>query len=352
MESDHEKYIHDIDKVIKRLDFLGNNWENDLDDIQDRIMKGRWWDGLIELLNGSVEMKRLLIISRKIVNTKEEVTSRIEEKLDDLKATTSMGFGKLSESQTIEKKVDTLQNTTVTMANELEKLVKMSKQELKEEVTDRIDTAVASISQRKVRDRNLIMFIDNSEDDNEIDYGAEIRAVFKYLGVEDEYQEAHVIQDGKARNQKIALRIHFDDDRIVSKALAKAHSLKFYRSKVFLARDMSFFERMKVRNLVKLLREKILCDPTHRWKIINGEIVNVGIFKKQSPNRRTPEMFYCDHISMHLDRENITGNSLDTESVPEQSDTESEGSSIPDSYRSDESIETTIRRSRRILARN
>ena len=84
MESDHEKYIHDIDKVIKRLDFLGNNWENDLDDIQDRIMKGRWWDGLIELLNGSVEMKRLLIISRKIVNTKEEVTSRIEEKLDDL----------------------------------------------------------------------------------------------------------------------------------------------------------------------------------------------------------------------------------------------------------------------------
>ena len=110
--------------------------------------------------------------------------------------------------------------------------------------------------------------------------------------MEEEYQEIQVMHDDKTRGhgQKIALKLCFENAQQVSKVLANAYRLKHYnRMRVFLAQDLAFAERMKLRNLVKLLRENILNYPTCRWKIVKDQVVNVGVFKNSFKRTIVPE---------------------------------------------------------------
>ena len=67
-----------------------------------------------------------------------------------------------------------------------------------------------------------------------------------------------------------------------SKALANAYKLKNYPvSGIYIAKDMTYHQRLKMRELVKTLRYRIEMLPKYRWKIVDWEVVNVGRFKKQ-----------------------------------------------------------------------
>ena len=58
---------------------------------------------------------------------------------------------------------------------------------------------------------------------------------------------------------------------------------------IYIAKDMTYHQRMKMRELVKTLRSRIERFPKYRWKIVDWEVVNVGLFKKN------------EHESMKLD---------------------------------------------------
>ena len=76
---------------------------------------------------------------------------------------------------------------------------------------------------------------------------------------------------------KIVLRVRMDSVKQVTKALANAYKLKRYPN-IYIARDMTFHQRSKLRDLVMKLRLNISLQPEYRWKIVDWEVVKVGLF--------------------------------------------------------------------------
>ena len=112
----------------------------------------------------------------------------------------------------------------------------------------------------------------------------QIEKALSYLGCEKEsIMSTEMVRDrGNDSNEKIVLRVQMDTIKQATKALANAYKLKNYPvSGIHIAKDMTYQQRLKMRELVRTLRSKIEMLPEYRWKIVDWEVVNVGLFKKQ-----------------------------------------------------------------------
>ena len=125
LDFNYEKWSLDtnIDTVLRELKFLGDNWENDHEEIIDKIMVGRWWDGLIELLKGATEMKRLLTIAREHTCSTDEKTEVLQSSEDneilqniELDSTDDLSGLELSELDS--KSTDDISDNTSEVASE------------------------------------------------------------------------------------------------------------------------------------------------------------------------------------------------------------------------------------------
>ncbi len=119
------------------------------------------------------------------------------------------------------------------------------------------------------------------------DYSTEVHEVLAYLGVEANVSSIAVVKTG-CKDNKVTLRVSFGSSEPVAAALANAKTLKSFRKfKVYLAKDMTYDERQKVRGLVKELRSRIRSEPGTYWTIRDFEVVGFGTYRKshcaQSP---------------------------------------------------------------------
>ena len=90
--------------------------------------------------------------------------------------------------------------------------------------------------------------------------------------------------------KKSVLRVQMDTVKQASIALANAYKLKNYPLPgVYIAKDMTYHQRVKMRELVKTLRWRIDHQPKYRWKIVDWEVVNVGYFKQVQESESKPD---------------------------------------------------------------
>ena len=114
-------------------------------------------------------------------------------------------------------------------------------------------------------------------------YRKEVENALAYLGCKKaSLLDTEIVRDkSNDSDEKIVLRVHMDSIEQASKAFANAYKLKSYSGPdVFIAKDMSFHHRTKLRHLVHILHMKILSQPEYRWKIVDWEVVKVGQFKR------------------------------------------------------------------------
>jgi hypothetical protein len=71
-----------------------------------------------------------------------------------------------------------------------------------------------------------------------------------------------------------------DSTDAVSSLLDNASQLRSYDdARIYLARDLTLVERQRLRKLVRDLREKFKQEPEYFWKIVEGEVRNLGRFQ-------------------------------------------------------------------------
>ena len=277
-----QKFITEIDRVIKELDVLnlnveggGTKWEdteNSKKDLISDIIHGEWVDGFLYLLKGAAQMKALLH------HAKELSLDMIESKAEQ--DAPSISIRETKDSRTL--KVSEHPNTSC--------LVQKVVDDAKHELIGHIDTVVRNLdNRRKGRDHNVMVFmeLEDQHDLNHINsYHEEIEAAFSYLDCDkEELREVEIVQDanGNGTDNKSILRVRMDSTEAVSSLLANASNLRSYEGpRLYLAKDLSYVERLRLRKLVKDLREKIDQQPEYYWKIIDGEVRNLGRFKQRA----------------------------------------------------------------------
>ena len=161
------------------------------------------------------------------------------------------------------------------------------------ESDDSDESGSSSISYKEENTRptdkrqNVIVFLPADMDCSIQD--KEIEKALAYLGCDkDSIMNTEMIRDrGEDCNEKIVLKVQMDTVKQASKALANAYKLKNYPLPgIYIAKDMTYHQRLKMRELVRILRFKIEMLPKYRWKIVDWEVVNVGRFKKKEQDSK------------------------------------------------------------------
>ena len=134
---------------------------------------------------------------------------------------------------------------------------------------------------RTDRRRNVMVFLPCL---HSLNNDKEVENVLTYLGCDKaSIQDTEIVRDrSEYYDEKIVLRVQMDSVEQASKAFANGYKLKYYDGpKIFIAKDMTYSQRIKLRELVMMLRENIRLEPKYRWKIVDWEVVKVGLFKKR-----------------------------------------------------------------------
>jgi hypothetical protein len=182
------------------------------------IMYGSWYDGLECLLKSAIKMKTLLL------HVKELNVSNGETK----------------------------RKLSVPLASQVEEEVKTKEvvAEFEDKVADRkVD------SRKKSRERNVMVFI---EDFCRKSYYEEIEAALAYLDCDKgQLKEVEIVRDRVEPEDKIVLRLRMNSTEAVASILDTASKLKsYYGPKMYMAKDLNYVERQRLRKLVRILRKK------------------------------------------------------------------------------------------------
>ena len=259
--SANNKFTAEINRVIEDLEFLRSGdtktkWENDKERLVSDIMYGNWYDGLECLLKSAIKMKTLLL--------------RVKE-LDVSKGETS-----------------------IPLACQVEEEVKIKEvvAEFEDKVADRkVDY------RKKGRERNVMVFI---EDFCSKSYYEEIEAALTYINCDKgQLKEVEIVRDRVEPEDKVILRLRMNSTEAVSSILDNASKLKsYYGPKMYMAQDLNYVERQRLRKLVRILREKIDEEPENYWKIVDGEVKIVGVMKKQVLHGKRSNL--CESIELEV----------------------------------------------------
>jgi hypothetical protein len=246
--SSNNKFTAEINRVIEELEFLRSGdtttkWEDDKERLMSDIMHGSWYDGLECLLKSAIKMKTLLLHVKELNVSNGETKRKFSDPL----------------ASQVEEEVKTKEVVA----------------EFEDKVADRkVD------SRKKGRERNVMVFI---EDFCSESYYEEIEAALNYLDCDKgQLKEVEIVRDRVEPEDKIVLRLRMNSTEAVASILDAASKLKsYYGPKMYMAKDLNYVERQRLRKLVRILREKIDKEPENYWKIVNGEVRIVGTMRKK-----------------------------------------------------------------------
>ena len=282
---------------------LGRDWEadqkNGWKDKTWEIIKGKNWDALIQLMDNTVKMFNLItdandLLAKATTNdsVKESATTvSICDKLDDIKS----AVDRLSANKEAADSEESLANLDSLSdgSNPLSSCCKLwSAVDIG---SDKDEPAFGAIAPEEEKARpidkrqNVIVFLPTVLDYTQDE---EIEGMLTYLGCEkDSILTTEMVRDrDDDYNGKSVLRVQMDTVKQASIALANAYKLKNYPLPgVYIAKDMTYHQRVKMRELVKTLRWRIDHQPKYRWKIVDWEVVNVGYFKQVQESESKPD---------------------------------------------------------------
>ena len=271
--------------------YLEENWKNDADksisainrlmvlgkkDLIHRIIE-RHSDELEWLIDEAIKMKSLLLkAEEKMSNAKEN---------NNYKAETKMMINKL----------DDIEDNILDM----DKWLRKSLDEMKKGVGEVLTTTNAITDNEEVplmphrhsnntdkwtplksRQCNLMIFrhdLMTCTEELPYDHSCEVSDVLRYLGVNMKSEEYHVtvIKNGGSDGKAI-LKVEFDSPTPVCIAMSNARRLKSFNFKVFVANDLNYLERVRLRKCVQELKERQKQQPETYWAIRKMEVVSLG----------------------------------------------------------------------------
>ena len=283
----------------------------DEDDLIFTIMKGNCYDHLRELIDAAKRMKRLILsaeqtFSTKIVDESGESEEKDDERLDNMHETI------LDVKSSVEK---CLVNTMETMKMEIEEIREstntmiayMDNEKSQKEQEETVKPARKWTEVRR-RQCNLMIFGSFEQGD---DYSTEVKEILKHVGVNIRANEFYIteIKTGES-NRKSILRVEFDSPDPVQIAMMNARRLKSFDKRVYIANDLSYQERARLRVKVQELKVKIEQQPEIYWTIKGCRIVSLG------PRRTSDLVEHKPEIAAKSEIESVYGLS-DTDSEEE-----------------------------------
>ena len=304
-EMNHEEALEQWRENVRQMSssmnsFLGDDWELDKAHewryITSSIIEDRYYDSLIGVLDTTLKMMKLLAKAEDFIVTKKEMEPPIMD-------TRTMN-DKMNQTEGIDSDSSIFDGLTVPeltlydngmgnldSAENLSLELGIMDEKNNESPVEIVSTAPlkrdGDVSKPRDRRKNVMMFLPGCIM-NSCSYEKEVENILTYLGCEkSSIQDIEIVRDGGDRYS--VLRVEMDSVREASRALANAYKLKNYLGPIFIAKDMTFCQRMKMRELVKTLRECITLQPMYRWKIIDWEVVKVGVFQNKGSNGYTDE---------------------------------------------------------------
>ena len=303
MEIDKEWYDEWKEKVKEVPDtmkcLLGKDlWETDATNgwknCTERIMRYKNWDAVIGLIENTMDMWIMLkeaddliakVITKGSVTDKEVIT-----KLSEIESKTDILSDRLMPDITIGEKLDDIKLVMDKLCAEKEIdhcSTSFENMELYSAASESVpgkDAIVKKNGVKRIMDkrRNVMVFLPAYMDSSRQD--KEVENALSYLGCDKgSILDMEMVRDrGDDFNEKIVLRVQMDTVKQASKALANACKLKNYPVPgIYIAKDMTYYQRIKLRELVKKLRSNIEMLPKYRWKIVDWEVVSVGLFKQK-----------------------------------------------------------------------
>ena len=288
-EKEWKENVGDATRIISTI--LGRNWESDKTGLVDEIIRRKQYDTLQGVLETMGKMFALLSKAELMITTPDRNESALSDSFI-MDVTRKLDQIDLSHMQTREK-LDDIKAVLDDNAKLPDKESTTSYSGSMSGETDNMETE--SVKVKLDKRHNVMVFLPGNF--VEPTYHKEVENVLTYLGCQKEsILDTEIVCDrSDDPNQKIVLRVRMNSVEQASKAHANAYKLKNYSGpNIFIAKDMSFHHRMKLRELVNDLRHKILMLPEYRWKIVDWKVVKTGEFK-----RRTNRTFSVGDYSGH-----------------------------------------------------
>ena len=290
----------------------------DEDDLIFTIMKGNCYDHLRELIDAAKRMKRLILsaeqtFSTEIVNESGESDEKDDVRLDNMHKTildvkSSVEKCLVNTMETVKMEIEEIRESTNTI------VAYMDNEKSQKEQEESVKPARKWTEVRR-RQCNLMIFGCFEQRDN---YSTEVKEILIHVGVNIRANEFYIteIKTGES-NGKSILRVEFDSPDPVQIAMMNARRLRSFDKRVYIANDLSYQERMRLRVKVQELKVKIEQQPEIYWTIKGCRIVSLG------PRRTSDLVEQKLEIGVKSGIEKVYGPS-DTESVYGPSDTDSE----------------------------
>ena len=279
------------------------------DELVYTIMKGECYDDLNELIKVALRMKSLLLKAEatfsndieeeaKKTEQHEEVMGTLEDirrKICSVDNYVGAGLGE-TVKEAVKLEVKEIRESTNTI---VDYIVEKEQTESEDDSSSLPIPQMVKAAQAKDRRYNVMAFLPGGSTGSS-SYRRQIGKMLTYLGCDEESMIGiEVVRDSEDVEKRTVLRVHMDSIEQASKIVANAHKLKRYDDlDIYVAKDLNFRERIKLRELVSILRKKICEDPSHRWKIIDWQVVKVGLFKGGLyEKRRTNEVWKTSEVT-------------------------------------------------------
>ena len=274
-----QKEVRESASAIDRL------MEHGKEELVYTIMKGECYDDLEELIRHTLRMKSLLLKAEETFSTNIEEEIEEKEQHEEVMSTLNCIHSKIC---TVDNYVNGRLRETMEAVNMEVKEVRKSTNTIVEGIAEKEQTESEDNPQnllkpmlvKAAKDKryNVMVFLPGGSESSS--YSGQIGDMLTYLGCDKEAMVGiEVVRDSGDVDKKTVLRVQMDSIEQASKILANAHKLKNYEENLYIAKDLKFSERIKLRELVSILRQKICEDPSHRWKIIDWQVVKIGLFK-------------------------------------------------------------------------
>ncbi|KAL5258972.1 hypothetical protein ACHWQZ_G009440 [Mnemiopsis leidyi] len=263
----------------------------DEDDLIFTIMKGNCYDHLRELIDAAKRMKRLILsaeqtFSTKIIDESGESEEKDDERLDNMHETildvkSSVEKCLVNTMETMKMEIEEIRESTNTMIAYMDNEKSQKEQE---------ETAKPARKWTEVRRRQCNLMIFGSFEQGD-DYSTEVKEILKHVGVNIRANEFYIteIKTGES-NRKSILRVEFDSPDPVQIAMMNARRLKSFDKRVYIANDLSYQERARLRVKVQELKVKIEQQPEIYWTIKGCRIVSLGPRRTSDLVEHKPEI--------------------------------------------------------------
>jgi hypothetical protein len=251
---------------------------NDMDELKFTIMEGNCYDHLEELIDAAGRMKSLILtaevtFSTEPVDEPEEIKKKEDERFDNmheiiLDVKSSVEKCLVSTMETVKSEIEEIRESTNTIAEYMD-------QEKSQSQTVQIDSQPTQRwTQARRRQCNLMIF---GSFENGSNYSMEVNEVLRHLGVNLRADEFFITEIKKSSSyEKSILRVEFNSPDPVQVAMMNARRLKSFAKQVYIANDLSYQERARLRVKVQELKVKIEQQPEIYWTIKGYRIVSLG----------------------------------------------------------------------------